>query len=139
VPGAIIIQFLGGIHEIYFPYVLMKPKLILGVICGGAAGVLTEIVTGAGLVATPSPGSIFAYFAETPRGGYFAMLAGVFVAAGVSWFACSALMGFGVRERNNALVRPEDVVTLPAPVPTPAPAGAATTTTAAGSAAPAEA
>ncbi|MDQ1680101.1 MAG: mannitol system or component [Frankiaceae bacterium] len=129
VPGAIIIQFLGGIHEIYFPYVLMKPKLILGVICGGAAGVLTEIVTGAGLVATPSPGSIFAYFAETPRGGYFAMLAGVLVAAAVSWFACSALMGFGVRERNSALARPEDVVTLPAPTPTVAtPATAAVAT-----------
>jgi PTS system mannitol-specific IIC component len=114
VPGAIIIQFLGGIHEIYFPYVLMKPRLILGVICGGAAGVLTEIVTGAGLVATPSPGSIFAYFAETPRGGYFAMLAGVTVAAAVSWFACSALLGFGHSERNTKLERPEDVITLDA-------------------------
>jgi PTS system mannitol-specific IIC component len=131
VPGAIIIQFLGGIHEIYFPYVLMKPKLILGVICGGAAGVLTEIVTGAGLVATPSPGSIFAYFAETPRGGYFAMLAGIAVAAGVSWFACSALLGFGRSERNTPLERPEDVISLDAaqaasasmkPQRTPAPA-----------------
>ncbi|VBB09191.1 phosphotransferase system eiic, partial [Lucifera butyrica] len=30
-PGAIIIHFLGGIHEIYFPYVLMNPLLILAV------------------------------------------------------------------------------------------------------------
>ena len=63
-----IIQFLGGIHEIYFPYVLMKPRLILAMIAGGAAGVGTFMVTGAGLVATPSPGSIFAYIAVTPQG-----------------------------------------------------------------------
>src|SRR5919204_85422 len=66
VPAAIIIQFLGGIHEIYFPYVLMKPRLILGAMAGGAAGIGTFMITGAGLVATPAPGSIFAYAAETP-------------------------------------------------------------------------
>ena len=27
-PGAAIIQFFGGIHEVYFPYVLMKPSLL---------------------------------------------------------------------------------------------------------------
>jgi len=48
-PGAIIIHFLGGIHEIYFPYVLMKPKLIVAAIAGGMAGVSTAMVTGAGL------------------------------------------------------------------------------------------
>ncbi|GAB3828850.1 PTS transporter subunit EIIC [Dactylosporangium cerinum] len=55
VPAAIIVQFLGGIHEIYFPYVLMKPKLILAMIAGGASGVGTFMITGAGLVATPRP------------------------------------------------------------------------------------
>ncbi|MFC7642742.1 hypothetical protein ACFQX6_18715 [Streptosporangium lutulentum] len=74
-PAAIIIHFLGGIHEIYFPYVLMKPRLILAVIAGGAAGILVFIATGAGLVATPSPGSIFAYLAVTPRGGWFGVIA----------------------------------------------------------------
>ena len=69
VPAAIIIQFLGGIHEIYFPYVLMKPRLILAAIAGGCCGILVFIATGAGLVATPAPGSIFAYAAETPKGG----------------------------------------------------------------------
>jgi mannitol-specific phosphotransferase system IIC component len=95
VPAAIIIQFLGGIHEIYFPYVLMKPRMILAAIAGGAAGILTFIVTGAGLVATPSPGSIFAYAAETPRGGWFGVFFGVLVAAGVSFAVGSALLGFG--------------------------------------------
>ena len=69
-PPAMIIQFLGGIHEIYFPYVLMKPRLILAMIAGGASGVLIFLATDAGLVATPSPGSIFAYLAVTPRGGW---------------------------------------------------------------------
>jgi mannitol-specific phosphotransferase system IIC component len=95
VPAAIVIQFLGGIHEIYFPYVLMKPRLILASMAGGAAGIGTFMVTGAGLVATPSPGSIFAYAAETPKGGYFGVFAGVFVAAAVSFAVGSVLLGFG--------------------------------------------
>src|SRR6185369_7224284 len=95
VPAAIVVQFLGGIHEIYFPYVLMKPRLILATMAGGAAGVATFMATGAGLVATPAPGSIFAYLAVTPRGGYVGMLLGVAVAAGVSFAVASALLGFG--------------------------------------------
>jgi mannitol PTS system EIICBA or EIICB component len=95
VPAAMIIQFLGGIHEMYFPYVLMKPRLVLAVIAGGAAGVGTFMITGAGLVATPSPGSIFAYAAETPRGGWFGVFLGVAIAAGVSFVVASMLLGFG--------------------------------------------
>ncbi|MEU4539463.1 PTS mannitol transporter subunit IICB [Streptosporangium sp. NPDC023825] len=94
-PAAIIIQFFGGIHEIYFPYVLMKPRLILAVIAGGATGVLVFIMTGAGLVATPSPGSIFAFLAVTPRGGWFGTIAGVLAATLVSFAVASALLGFG--------------------------------------------
>jgi len=91
-PGAIIIHFLGGIHEIYFPYVLMNPLLILAVIAGGAGGVLTFSVLGAGLVATPSPGSIFALLTMTPKGGYFAVLAGVAVSTGLSFLVASVLV-----------------------------------------------
>jgi PTS system mannitol-specific IIC component len=95
VPGAIIIQFLGGIHEIYFPYVLMKPRLILAAMAGGAAGVGTALITSAGLVAPPAPGSIFAYLAVTPRGGYAGVLAAIVVAAGASFVVAAALLGFG--------------------------------------------
>jgi PTS system mannitol-specific IIC component len=95
VPGAIIIQFLGGIHEIYFPYVLMKPRLILAAMAGGAAGVGTALITSAGLVAPPAPGSIFAYLAVTPRGGYVSVLLAIVVAAGVSFVVAAALLGFG--------------------------------------------
>jgi PTS system mannitol-specific IIC component len=109
VPGAIIIQFLGGIHEIYFPYVLMKPRLILAAICGGATGIGWFEATGAGLVASPSPGSIFAYAAETPRGGYFAVFAGVFLAAAVSFAVASILLGFGRLEKEEVeAAAPED-------------------------------
>ncbi len=95
VPGAMIIHFLGGIHEIYFPYVLMKPKMILAAIAGGMAGVTTALVTHSGLLATPAPGSIFAYLAVTPRGGYVSVLLSVAIAAGVSFVVGAALLRFG--------------------------------------------
>ncbi|MFD0853384.1 PTS transporter subunit EIIC, partial [Actinomadura adrarensis] len=66
-PAAAIIHFFGGIHEIYFPYVLMKPRMILALMAGAGTGIAIFVATGAGLVATPSPGSIFAYLAQTPR------------------------------------------------------------------------
>lgn len=91
-PGAIIIHFLGGIHEIYFPYVLMNPMLLLAVICGGASGVLTFTVFKAGLVATPSPGSIFALLAMTPKGGYIAVMSGVLVSTVVSFLVASVFV-----------------------------------------------
>jgi PTS system mannitol-specific IIC component len=88
-PGAVIIHFLGGIHEIYFPYILMKPILILAAIAGGVSGVFTFTIFHAGLVAVPSPGSIVALLAMTPRGNYLGVLAGVFVAAAVSFIVAS--------------------------------------------------
>ncbi|MEG6586352.1 PTS mannitol transporter subunit IICB [Dendrosporobacter sp. 1207_IL3150] len=91
-PGAVIIHFLGGIHEIYFPYVLMNPMLLIAVICGGASGVLTFTIFKAGLVATPSPGSIFALLAMTPKGGYLGVLAGVLVSTVVSFLVASVFV-----------------------------------------------
>jgi len=91
-PGAIIIHFFGGIHEIYFPYVLMKPSLLLAVIGGGASGIFTFSLFNTGLVATPSPGSIFAYLAMTPRGNYFGVFAGIIAATAVSFLIASALI-----------------------------------------------
>lgn len=84
-PGAVIIHFLGGIHEIYFPYVLMNPVLLLAVIAGGMSGVLTFSILGAGLIATPSPGSIIALMAMAPKGGLVPVLAGVLVSTAVSF------------------------------------------------------
>jgi mannitol-specific phosphotransferase system IIC component len=124
VPAAIIIQFFGGIHEIYFPYVLMKPRLILATILGGAAGIVVFLITGAGLVATPSPGSIFAYAAVTPKGGWFGVFAGVLIAAAVSFGVGSALLGFGRLESTEDEEEEEETTTGTAPAAgsTPAPA-----------------
>ncbi|KPC98291.1 PTS system mannitol-specific EIICBA component [Geobacillus sp. BCO2] len=91
-PGAVIIHFLGGIHEIYFPYILMRPILILAAMAGGVSGVFTFTILNAGLVAVPSPGSIFALLAMTPKGNYFGVLAGVFVAASVSFLVASVFL-----------------------------------------------
>ncbi|MEN1368026.1 PTS lactose transporter subunit IIBC, partial [Pseudomonas aeruginosa] len=86
-----IIHFLGGIHEIYFPYVLMNPRLILAVILGGMTGVFTLTILGGGLVSPASPGSILAVLAMTPKGAYFANIAGVCAAMAVS-FVVSAIL-----------------------------------------------
>lgn len=88
-PGAAIIHFLGGIHEIYFPYVLMKPILLLAVIPAGMAGVFTLSVLNGGLIAPASPGSIFAILAMTPKGAYFANIAAVAAATAVSFVISS--------------------------------------------------
>ena len=110
-PGAIIIHFFGGIHEIYFPYVLMKPKMILAVIAGGMSGLFVGSILGAGLVAPASPGSIIAYFAVTPRSGYLPMIADVLVATAVSFAVASALFGFG--HGAKAEVEAEAVAAVP--------------------------
>ncbi|MCL3859964.1 PTS mannitol transporter subunit IICB [Actinotalea sp. K2] len=101
-PAAIVIHFFGGIHEIYFPYILMKPQLVAAAILGGAAGILTNIMTGSGLVASPAPGSIFAYMLMTPRGGHLAVLLGIAVAAAVSFVVAALLLGLGRKEPAEA-------------------------------------
>ncbi|MCG7382893.1 PTS mannitol transporter subunit IICB [Paenibacillus sp. ACRRY] len=100
-PGAVIIHFFGGIHEIYFPYILMRPILILAAIAGGVAGTATFMLTGAGLVSAPSPGSIIAYSLLTPKGGYLAMLAGVAVAAIVSFLVAALLLKTGKQKEED--------------------------------------
>jgi PTS system mannitol-specific IIC component len=91
-PGAAIIQFLGGIHEIYFPYVLMRPLLILAAIAGGMTGIATLAVTGAGLVAPAAPGSIFAVFAQTSRDSYLGVALSVLLATTVSFLVASVIL-----------------------------------------------
>jgi PTS system mannitol-specific IIC component len=91
-PGAMVIHFLGGIHEIYFPYVLMQPLTILALIAGGLAANFVFVATGAGLVATPSPGSIFAQLAMAPRGGALPVILGIAAGACCSFVAAVPLV-----------------------------------------------
>ena len=91
-PGAVLIHLIGGIHEIYFPYVLMKPMLFLSVIAGGIAGTFTNTILNSGLVAAASPGSILAILAMTPRGSYISVILGVIVAAAVSFLVAMVIL-----------------------------------------------
>ncbi|MBT2600221.1 MULTISPECIES: PTS mannitol transporter subunit IICB [unclassified Oceanobacillus] len=91
-PGAAIIQFLGGIHEIYFPYVLMKPMLILAAIGGGVTGVFTLQLFDAGLRAAASPGSIFAVLAMTASDSYIGVILSVILATAVSFIIAAVIL-----------------------------------------------
>lgn len=100
-PGAIIIHVLGGIHEIYFPYVLMKPVLLLAVIAGGMAGVATLNLLGGGLIAPASPGSILAVLAMTPKGAFLANIADFLVATCVSCAVASIFVKASAEETDD--------------------------------------
>lgn len=91
-PGAMIIHFLGGIHELYFPYVLMKPLTLIAMIAGGMTGTWVFNLLGGGLVAGPSPGSIFAYLALTPKGSFLATIAGVTAGTLVTFIVTSIIL-----------------------------------------------
>ena len=93
-PGAVIIHFLGGIHEIYFPYILMNPFLLLAVIAGGATGVLTFSLLDVGLTSAASPGSIFALTMMAERHCYLGLFAGVLLSAAVSFIIAMPLLKF---------------------------------------------
>lgn len=94
-PAAAIIHFYGGIHEIYFPYVLMKPVLLLGTIAGGMVGILTLTVFEAGLRAPAAPGSIIAVLAQTPGDSYVGVSLSVLLAATTSFLVSSVLLRMG--------------------------------------------
>ena len=91
-PGALIIHFLGGIHEMYFPYVLMNPLTIAAVIAGGLVGNAVFVALHAGLIAVALPGSIFAEIAMSPRGGLVPVLLGIASAAVVSFVVAAPLV-----------------------------------------------
>lgn len=91
-PGAAVIQFFGGIHEIYFPYVLMKPKLIIATILGGMTGVFINVLFGSGLRAPAAPGSIIAVYAQTASGSFLGVTLSVFGAAAVSFVVAAFLL-----------------------------------------------
>ncbi|CAM3931030.1 PTS system mannitol-specific EIICBA component [Vibrio aerogenes CECT 7868] len=90
--GASVIHFFGGIHEIYFPYILMNPRLILAAIAGGMTGVFTLTAFDAGIVSPASPGSIFAVLLMTPKDSMIGVLCSISAAALVSFSVASLLL-----------------------------------------------
>lgn len=99
-PGAAIIHFFGGIHEIYFPYILMNPILIIALIIGGMSGILTTLILNGGLTAVPSPGSIIAMLAVTPKGGFIATIGSVLISAVITFLLASIFVRKAKSEGN---------------------------------------
>jgi PTS system mannitol-specific IIC component len=91
-PAAFIIQFFGGIHEIYFPFVLLKPLTLLATIAGGMVGIGTLVVFGAGLRAPAAPGSIIAVYAQVPGNSVIGVTLSVLLAAATSFLVASVIL-----------------------------------------------
>lgn len=106
-PGAVIIHFLGGIHEIYFPYVLMNPLVIIAPILGNMAAIFWYTVTDCGLVGPASPGSIIAYLMMAQGTDMLKVIAGVLIAGGVSFAIASPIVkmaeGKSLEEAQNEM------------------------------------
>jgi len=107
-PGAALIQFVGGIHEVYFPYALMKPILILALIGGGMTGVTTNMVLGGALRGPAAPGSILAVLAQTAAGSYFAVILSVILAATVTFLIASVILRASRKRDLEAMAGTDD-------------------------------
>ena len=104
-PGSIIIHFFGGIHEVYFPYVLMNPVMIGAMWAGGISADIVFTIFDAGLTGPPSPGSIFAYISFLPSDGAaaFGVFAGIAVGAAAAFFVGVILLRmFPVKDLNDS-------------------------------------
>ena len=91
-PGALIVHVLGGIHEIYFPYVLMNPLLLLATIGGSVAAMFFNTIFNVGLVSPASPGSILALLAVAPRGGQLMVILSFLIGTAVSFLIASPIV-----------------------------------------------
>ena len=100
-PGAAIIQFFGGIHEIYFPYVLMKPILILAAIAGGMSGIFVELLFDVGLRSPAAPGSIIMIYLSTATDSYLGVTLGVLAATAVSFIVAALLLRFSKQSEDD--------------------------------------
>ncbi len=106
-PGAVIIHLLGGIHEIYFPYVLMNPLVLIAPVAGSMVGIFWFSLMGCGLVGPASPGSIIAYLMMTPGPDMVKVIGGVVISAGVSFLVASPIVkmagGKSLEEAQNEM------------------------------------
>ena len=108
-PGAAIIHFFGGIHEIFFPYVLAQPLLLIATICGSASALLFYSLTGAGLVAPASPGSFIVFITMAPKGYTLVTIAGVLISFIVSFAIASFVVRFAKLTTKTDLTEQEIV------------------------------
>ncbi|MDQ2699213.1 MAG: PTS mannitol transporter subunit IICB, partial [Actinomycetota bacterium] len=107
-PGAAVIQFFGGIHEVYFPYALMKPILILALIAGGMTGVTTNMLLGGALRAPAAPGSIFAVLAQVANNSYVAVILSVILSATVTFLIAWVILRASRKRDLEAMAATDD-------------------------------
>lgn len=93
-PGAALIHFFGGIHEIYFPYVLMRPQLLLAAIGGGMTGVAINTMMDVGLRSPAAPGSIIAIYGTVASDSYLGITIAVAASAAVSFAIAAPILKF---------------------------------------------
>lgn len=113
-PGAIIIHFLGGIHEIYFPYILMNPVVIIAPILGNICAITFYTLFNCGLKGPASPGSIIAYLSMAPKGETLMVLLGVLIAAGVSFLVASPIIKLSNAKGTSLEVAKDQMQTMKA-------------------------
>lgn len=109
--GAAVIEFLGGVHEIYFPYILMQPKLIISLIIGGMTSIFILVCFNGGLISAVSPGSILSILAMTPKGFYLVNISAVFCSFIVSFISASLLLKYNfyrVNLNNKKLLKKDN-------------------------------
>ena len=104
--GASFIHLFGGIQEVYFPYVMMNPRLLLAVIAGGMAGISTLVVFDAGLISAASPGSIVAILIMTPKSSMVGVVLSVIAATAVSFFVSLVLMKSQAAKESRKQIGP---------------------------------
>ncbi len=109
-PGAVIIHLFGGIHEIYFPYILMNPVVIIAPIVGNAVAILFFSIMGAGLNGPAAPGSIIAFMMMTPRDTMLVSLLGIAIATAISFLIASPIIkATGVKSLDEAQSKMKDM------------------------------
>lgn len=101
-PGAAVIHFIGGIHELYFPYVLMKPLTLVPMILGSMSGIITFQLFNVGLVAGPSPGSIISFLILTPKGSYLGVITGILVSTIVTFLLTAIILKYDKRDMDDS-------------------------------------
>ncbi len=100
-PGAVLIQFIGGIHEIYYPYILSRPLLIVPMILGASSSILFMTVAHAGLIGPISPGSIVSVVIMSASGKMLINVAAVLVAATITFLTSALILRRSSKEEDT--------------------------------------
>lgn len=100
--GSSIIHFFGGIHEVYFVFILAKPIMVLSTTAGVVSAQAWTLLMGGGTSATPSPGSIISLISLSP--GVHALwvnLVSVLIGTAVSFGVATAILLFNKKHSNS--------------------------------------